>query len=344
MIVAPLTSSEDGELTDFLGQLAETRPALALAYHAPFHRDLMRTHGIGTPSWLGARRDGRLVGVLPTVVRRSDTGTVLCSLPFFGPNAGPLCHAKDAAEAVPALVSAARGILAAQPDPLSMTLYGGLDLADDDLLAAAMPEAVVIERFSQVTDLDGTPWSKGMRYDIRRAHALGLTIDDAVTDNRVAEMYALYRQNCADAGIPLKPFALLADLAAQARPEGPVRLSFAFHDGRMVAALMVLWGPRTVSYYLPCTLAEARALQPGVALIDAAATQARAAGRTLWNWEGSPSRECGVYKFKARWNTREVPFRIRVEAWAPLDRFRALGRERIAAAFPGFFVYPFNLL
>jgi len=106
----------------------------------------------------------------------------------------------------------------------------------------------------------------------------------------------------------------------------------------------VLWGPRTVSYYLPCTLAEARALQPGAALIDHAATQARVAGRILWNWEGSPNRECGVYKFKARWNAREVPFRIRVEAQVPPDTFRALGRDRITAAFPSFFVYPFNLL
>lgn len=344
MIVRPLLPADEPVLSSFLDDLGGERPSRVLAYHLPFHRDLMERHHIGKPVWLGAWDGERLTGILPALLRRTDIGSVLCSLPFFGPNAGPLCRESDAGAVVPALVEAARDILRAEPKPLSMTIYGALGLEDDDYLARAMPDAVIIDRFSQVTRLDGSPWSKGLRYDIRRAHSLGLGIDDRVDSSRIRDMYALYRQNCTDAGIPPKSPDLVADLAAQARPGGPVRVYFAFLDGAMVAALIVLWGPRTLSYYLPCTLAEARALQPGAALIAHAAEQARAAGLILWNWESSPSRESGVYRFKARWNAEEVPFRIRVEPFIALDALRALGRDRLAEAFPHYFVYPFDRL
>lgn len=336
-----LTGADDGELTAFLDGLGNAGEHPVLAYHYPFYRDLLVGLGVGEPRTLALRRDGRLVAVLPAFLKRASEGSVLASLPFFGPNGGVICAPAEAAAAVPALLAAARDLLAAEANPLTMVIYTPLFGRDAGLYAEALGHGEVVERFTQLTDLDGTPWSKGLRYDIRRAASLGVTVEDGVDDHRLAEFYALYRQNCADAGIPLKPFSVVETLA---RSHREARFLFAYHEGRMVAGLLNLWGPQVVSYYMPCTLAEARALQPGSLLIDRAVADARAAGRRWWNWEGSPNRECGVYRFKQRWNAEESPFRIHVVALCPLEHLAQLGREGLAAAFPWFFVYPFDRL
>lgn len=336
-----LTGADDGELTAFLDELGMTGGFPVLAYHYPFYRDLLSGLGVGEPLTLTLRRDGRLVAVLPAILKRAPEGSVLASLPFFGPNGGVICAEAEAGAAVPALLGAARDVLAAEPNPLTMVVYTPLFGRDAALYAEALGDGEVVERFTQLTALDGRPWSKGLRYDIRRAASLGVTVDETVDEARLAEFYALYRQNCADAGIPLKPFSVLETLARSPRE---ARFLFAYHDGRMVAGLLNLWGPQVVSYYMPCTLADARALQPGSLLIDRAAADARAAGRRWWNWEGSPDRDCGVYRFKQRWNAEENAFRIHIVPLCPLDRLAGLGRAGLAAAFPWFFVYPFDYL
>lgn len=334
-----LDGADDGELAAFLDALADAHPVLA--YHYPAYRDVLAGIGVGTPSYLGLRRNGALVAVLPAFLKRTPQGSVLSSLPFFGPNGGVICDPAVAGEAVPALLGAAREFLRAEPAPLTMTVYTPLLGQDAGLYSHCLDDGIAIDRFTQLTPLDGTPWSKGLRYDIRRAAAMGLTIGQDVDAGRLAEFYAIYRQNCADAGIPLKPFAVVEALAR--RPD-LAQFYFAHHDGRMVAGLVTLSSPRWVSYYMPCTLAEARGMQPGSLLIDHAAAEARAAGRLWWNWEGSPGRDSGVYRFKQRWNSRESAFRIHVVPFCPPERLAALGRDGLAAAFPWFFVYPFDRL
>ena len=112
----------------------------------------------------------------------------------------------------------------------------------------------------------------------------------------------------------------------------------------MISGLLTLFSAATASYYLPCTLREARPLQPATYLIDQAFAHVKSLGVRHWNWEGSPSRESGVYQFKARWGSVESAYRTLILPFQPPEVFRALGRERIARDFPFFFVYPFNQL
>lgn len=344
VVVRPLSATDDGVLGAFLDELGEREPLAVLAYHYPFYRDMLVAIDVGVPASLGAWRDGCLKAVLPAFRRTAAAGSVLCSLPFFGPNGGVLCAAGEAGWAVPALIRAAVAMLDELPDPLALTICGPLEDRNGAETVAAMEDRITVERFSQVTTLDGTPWSKSLRYDIRRAESLGVTVVEEADPDHLREFFRLYETNCAEAGIPLKPFAALEALARHAHPEGPVRLYFAMHDDRMVAGLMVLWGPRCVSYYMPCTLAEARALQPGALLIDRAVADARTNGKTFWNWESSPSREGGVYRFKQRWNACEKSYCIRILARRPPARFVELGRLGLSQAFPGYFVYPFDRL
>jgi lipid II:glycine glycyltransferase (peptidoglycan interpeptide bridge formation enzyme) len=119
---------------------------------------------------------------------------------------------------------------------------------------------------------------------------------------------------------------------------------FAIHQEQMIGGLLILWGGLTASYYTPCSLASARTLQPGPALIDCAVKDARQRGIRYWNWESSPSRESGVYRYKQKWGSLEQDYRIYLVPFRELDDYRQLGKGKLASEFPYFFVYPYDQL
>ena len=116
------------------------------------------------------------------------------------------------------------------------------------------------------------------------------------------------------------------------------------HDEEMIGGLLIVRSPTTASYYVPCTLPQARTLQPGSVLVDRAVEEMRAAGVRTWNWESSPSRDSGVYRYKKKWNSNEAAYRIYIWCSGGLEPLQEVGQERLATEFPHFFVYPFDRL
>lgn len=339
--IKELSPNEDNELTAFLDELAQRSPSV-LAYHYPFYRDMLCALDVGTPYYLAARREGRLVGVLSAFRREAAEGVVFSSLSYFGPNAGVLCGPDDEDQVHAALIGALLETARAER-ALSVSIYTPLLFDRFELYDAFKPDAVV-ERFTQWTTIDCGPWNSSIRYDLRRAQREGLEIERELTTQRFDEFYDIYRENCQSREIPLKPKPGLARLVASGVLGRYSAISFAMLAGRMVGGLLVLFTPATCSYYVPCLRDDVRALQPGSALIDDAITQMRMRNVRTWNWESSPGRDSGVYKFKAKWHAAESGFRVYVWCPAGVDRLRTLGRDRLAAAFPYFFVYPYDRL
>ena len=286
-----------------------------------------------------------LTGVLPALIRRAESGCVVSSLPFFGPNAGVLCAEDERADELHhCLLGAMLERLRGEPGLLSFSLQTPFGCAHPERYDRALPGALAVERFTQQLDMATAAWPAKLRYDLRRTEKLGVTVETVVTPARLDEMYAMYADNCAEAGIAVKPRAVFDALATRGVQAGHADIRFAYHEGRMVSGLLTLFSAATASYYLPCTLREARPLQPATYLIDQAFAYVKSLGVRHWNWEGSPSRESGVYQFKARWGSVESAYRTLILPFQPPEVFRALGRERIARDFPFFFVYPFNQL
>ncbi|ACB33667.1 hypothetical protein Lcho_1399 [Leptothrix cholodnii SP-6] len=346
--VEDLSPENDAQVCAFLDALGRHTPEV-LAYHYPFYRDMLAQVGAGTPVYLGARCDGELVGLLPAFMHRGELGATCTSLPFFGPNAGVLCSAPPGAlwrdihaALLEALIARAR-----QADAWACSVCTPFLSAHFERYDAAMPQALVVERSTQyqmLQTLADTQHAGALARNLRKAEAAGIEICTEPTPERVECFYAIYRQNCDAHGIPLKPRIALDRLMSEGLSGRHARVSFAYRAGEMLAGLLVLVSPRTVSYYTPCTRAEDRALQPGVLLIDRAMRTARAAGQTHWNWESSPGRDSGVYRFKQKWGAREAGYRTYVMALRDEQAFRQLGRQRLAAAFPWHYVYPFDRL
>lgn len=340
--IEELTAVHDAEVEEFLNRLSLESPAV-LAYHYPFYRDMLVESGVGRPLFLGARLGADLVGLLPALVRETEVGTAICSLPFFGPNAGVICNESALTQSIHAALIGELLTRARAARALSCAVYTPLMFTDFSQYDAFTPTAAV-EKFTQHNDVVNSEWNGFIRNRLRRAERLDVTITTENTPTRFDEFYAIYSENCGDYGIPLKPKTCVEKLLSPALQGRRSQVYYALQQDQMIGALLLMKSPSTVSYYIPCTRHDARNLQPGTLLVDRAFRDARAEGARVWNWESSPSRESGVYEYKRKWGAVESSYRIYV--WCPrgVDALRRIGSETLVRSFPYFFIFPFNQL
>ena len=344
LTVEVLSRSNDPEYIEFLDNLGKRHPSV-LCYHYPLYRDMLTNISIGEPLYLGTRLNGNLVGVLPGFVRSAEIGTVYCSLPFFGPNAGVIWANNDLSrECHQVLLTATLKHLQHEQNFLSATFYTPLFFDQFEYYDYFLPDAIVVDKFTHSTYLPDFKPSSSVARNIRKAKKSGVTISTEITPQNMDMFYGIYKKNCEDYGIPLKPRLAIESLLDVSDSVDCARAYFALHENSMIAGLLVLFSPLTISYYLPCALHSARSLQPGAALIHQAMQDAQQRGIQYWNWESSPSRDSGVCKFKKKWGSLESEYRIYVLPFESEKTLKQIGKENMSLNFPYFFVYPFDRL
>ena len=335
-------TNHDGEIEPFLDQLAARSPSV-LSYHYPFYRDMLVALGIGKPCYLGARFRGRLAGMLPAFYKESDAGVVYCSMPFFGPNAGVICPQDEQEAPIHHALIQALLHKAEQAGALTCSIYTPFLFDRYELYDAALTDAVQVPKFTQYCRLGAVDLEHGnIGKNIRRAIKEGVEVKTGAEPGLLREFYGIYKQNCLDYDIPLKPFACLESLFTAAHAKDHASIYYAYRQGQMISGLIVLNSALTASYYVPCALASARQYQPSTLLIQKAMQDLMQKGIQYWNWEGSPSREDGVYRFKEQWGGPEYPFRVYIKRFVKESTLAAIGIDRIRACFPFFYVYPFG--
>jgi hypothetical protein len=341
---------DETEYVRFLDRFAAA-PGAALGYHYPFYLRFLA--GSAYPSsglrFVSARDDrGALVGVVPAIHVRTARINAWLSLAYFGPNAGALVPAggtPEGASIVRALMAAAHSD-ARDLGCGSMTLYTPLNAALDPYRAGLGGADFEVERTSQYMPIphDMSPWPRKVRYDVRRAKSLGLTVRPIEKEADLDLMWEIYRAHCESHAIPVKPRDHVRCLFRTAGPHG-VFLA-AERDGELVAGLICFMGGGVLSFYLPCTRPDARSLQPGLLLLDRAVAIGRDAGCRLFNFEGSPGVDGAVFRFKARCGGEPVQYHALIKLLRPgvLDEYRALTPAGLAAEAPHAFLVPFDAL
>lgn len=336
-----LPPEQDERLIEFLDRLGAQSPSI-LGYHYPFYRDMLQSLGVGTPTYWGAFQRDALVGVLPVFCRSGAFGPVYSSLPFFGPNGGVLCDPAADAEQVHALLLNALIDKARAANALTISVYTpflGTSFASYD---KALAGGVTVQKFTQYVSPATAKRKSSLGNDLRKAIAAGITVTTEVTPERVTQFYEFYRSGCEQVGIPLKPRACIDTLTSPQLVGRHTRIYFGYHEKRLIAGLLVILSPSTVSYFVPAFDRDFGHFQPNALLIDHAMRELCGTSTRLWNWESSPNRESGVYSFKKKWGSVESDYRVYLRAFRPESELRDIGRAVLEREYPHFFVWPYN--
>lgn len=342
--VKHLQTTDKVDYNNFVQQLAKTSPAV-LGYHYSFYLDILEECNIGEVYCIALYNNDSLCAVLPGLIKKSELGVVYSSMPFFGPNASILCLPQfETLEVHQIMINFLINQLSSFPNILSASFYTPFLSDKINWYSDILQTEFVVDKNTQYLDIQNTEWSSKIRYDLRKAEKLGLTISTDITDEAVNKLYEIYIQNCTDYSIPPKPKQFVDGLAAASKNGENVDFYFSIFENEIVGGLIVVYSASTLSYYLPCSLDSARTLQPTTVMIDKAFEKAKQNGLQYWNWEASPSVESGVFQFKKKWGSLSSDYKIFIKTFQSVEVFKTLGKEKISQQFPYFFVFPFNLI
>jgi FemAB-related protein (PEP-CTERM system-associated) len=276
----------------------------------------------GEPYYLAAYEEGRLVGVLPLMLRRViGAGRILISVPFA--DVGGVCTAHPAADQV--LLEAAHDLGARlKVAYVELRQARRLDVdapTDQTRLALEVPLSSDPEEMWR--QLPRT----AIRQPINRARRRGLTARTEQSPEALAQCHAIYCEATRDLGSPMHGEAFFQQIAALTAPdcyqvlvcldEKPVGAAVAWiHRGRlMLASAMCLrrhfaLNPNDLLYWALVNLG----IRQGCSVLDL----------------GRSPRGSGNYEFKKRWGAQETQL---VYTFLPVRKQPRLGERREGAAY-----------
>jgi hypothetical protein len=335
--------------------LSRVESDAALVYPHPSFIDFLVLATGGTARVIVCEQAGEVRGALPYLTLEAPgIGRVINSLPWWGSHGGCVLdpHSPDACEIRRQLLEHFKAELSG-PDLLSATvILPHVEEAHSALYNSILLPAAMDHRIGQITEL---PWdartdeslmgtfSQKTRNLVRKSLKQGFTeqVDDG--DAAWDYLHRIHTHNIEVLGGTPKPRSHFESMRTTL-PADMRRLSLAMDGETPVAALLVLYGGRTVEYVTPAVDVSARSRQPLSFLIWQAMVDALGRGMKRWNWGGTWIAQHSLHRFKAGFGAQDHRYSYfvvaREDGIATLRAYRAqLGR-----LFPYFYTYPYASL
>lgn len=280
-------------------------------------------------------------GVLPLMVKDGPLGKVANSLPFYGSNGGVLGKTR-AAEIE--LLKFYTSWIKSNNIAASTFISNPLKSEYENLL---ITHNFKDERIGQFTKIEGefsdledimTLFHYKTRNTIRKAIKAGIRIE--VDNEAINFLYETHVENMISINGLYKPKSFFENISNHFKPNQDYKIYVAYLKEIPVAAMLIFSFNRTIEYFTPVIVKEYRAMQPLSYCIAKAMFDASKAGYTKWNWGGTWLSQGGVYDFKSKWGTINLPYHYYVQ----INNQAILNTEKedLLKFYPFYYVIPFS--
>jgi hypothetical protein len=299
----------------------------------------------------------RDVAGLPLYLFAGPSGPVLTSVPQPGPLGGvfvrPGVPEGDVEEAYARLL--ARAVDLAQAHQcLTLTLITNpfqpdleryrRHLSPDYELAnftqyVPLPEAVADGRLVVRDALRRSNLSRALK----RAHEAGFTVTEAATEEDLRAWHVVHAARHTALGA--RPLELRLFEGLHRRLSSTQRALWLVRRGDEIASgcFFVLHQDVLDVYMLSAAPAH---LEDAPNFLNTEHSLLWAAGRgvKVYNWQSSPARDSGVYRYKVQWGSREASYSFVTRRLCDPARLRAIGPDGARTSYRGHYLAPFPIL
>ena len=296
----------------------------------------------GRAEYLIYREENIIKGALPLFIYKGKYGAVINSLPFYGSNGGVITHddhvKQELLKSYEELVKENNCIsstIIVSPFERGHDLYEerGYDFKDSRIgQITFLPKENLMEVFHFKT-----------RNSIRKGLKSGLSISWQNGLDYFDFLIETHKDNIQAVGGLWKAKSTFEILTKHFEYGSQWRIYVAKLGDQPVAALLTLYFNKTVEYFTPATVAEFRNLQPMSALIYEAMQDSITNDFLYWNWGGTWLSQGGVYDFKSRWGTKDLPYFYYIKV-PDVSLIKSIGKEGLTMEYPFFYVIPYSEL
>jgi hypothetical protein len=313
--------------------------------------------GPDRPRFLVCSEAGRDVAGLPLYLFEHPLGNVLSSVPQAGPLGGVFCRrelGEEERERAYAGLLRRADDLARETRCLSLTLITNPFRPDLPLYERHLAPDHVLENFTQFIALeevvvDGRLVLRDLERrtslsrNLRKARAAGLEVEPCRSDADFEAWLRVHAQAHARLGVTPLPRRLLENARRVLEPLGKSLLLLAKAGGEVASGCLYVLHRDVLDVFLLSMNTEYADRGPNFLLTERSLLWARQRGVRIYNWQSAPSRESGVYRYKAQWGSREAPYHFVTRRLCPPERLQQIGLERLRAEYRGHYVVPFGV-
>jgi hypothetical protein len=285
-----------------------------LIYHHPAWLQILeRESGQKTICLASEDSDRRLTGILPLAWARglpllphAYTGRRLSSLPRT-PVAGPLClHESATAALIQSAIELVRDVGGARLE-LKPSWTAPKEFSADGLYWLPWRKAFTLTLAPRIEDLHlGTSRNKArIKWAIRKAKRLGVTVRRAETHEDLRIWYRLYLETMRKAALPPRSFRFFDVMWSSLQPTGLMRLLLAQIDGRVAAGSIYLMYGKTVFYAFNGCRRSDLLLRPNDVIQWRAIEDFCDEGFRFYDLGEVSLGNFGLAEFKAKWGSDE---------------------------------------
>jgi len=331
----------------------------AMFYHSLPYRRFLKDFLPSTAfdHYLLAFDDDQLVGALPVFIMDGAIGPVLNSLPFFGSH-GSLLLRQGASTTTASFLADALTELCRTYGVTFATVIDTPFSHNEEQFRRALDFQYRDERIGQITPLPQGDsrdqvserllalYHQKTRNIVRKALRSDLNFGSNQSLDALDALHALHETNILGIGGIPKPRRFFTSLTTQLQADKDYRIYTArTKDDEVVCALMLLYFKDTVEYFVPATAESWRSAQPLSGLIHLAMCDAVLEyGARRWNWGGTWLTQNGVYHFKSRWGTVDLPYYYYTRVFPDVQFLQAVSSKVLLQEYPWFYVVPFTAL
>lgn len=345
-LLASGDSAVDAELEAFFDACPTS-----FAQQTPAWRAVISALGVDEPLYLGCRRQGALVGVLPAYRFAGPAGAILNSVPQAGALGGVAHLAAEDPEPIYTALLDAYAQLARERECALATVMSNPLWPDAALYERAFAPDYVLENSCLVLDLregfdaEGAPRaaSSNLRRNLRRAESGALRIDEEQSATNVAAWYEIHAERHGEIGATPLPRALFEAALAHAVPAGKARFFFVrlSESDELVAGGFYVCHGQVIDAFMPSLRSRFAALGPNFLLAAHSMRWARERGIRYYNWQASPP-EGGVHRFKRQWGSQDRPYAYYTRVTGDAEPLRRSSPAALREHYPWHFVLPFD--
>ena len=345
MIIKILTKDIEPQYNDFILSFADS-----LFYHSLLFKKLLKELFHFEDYYLVAVEDDNIIGVLPAFLSKTSLGNSLNSLPFFGSNGGMITHRKDN-EQIKIQLLRTFYELAEEKNCLTSTIINSPFEENPSIYDSFNPD-FYDRRIGQITDLPQYNerieeellymYSAFTRRMIRKALKNSVVVKKERSGESLDFLKYSHIENMRHIGGKIKPPEFFEYVYENFRFDKDYTIWVAYYGDTPIASLLLFYFNNTVEYYIPAITRDYRSIQPLSLIIFKAMVDASKKGYKYWNWGGTWPDQEGVYRFKKKWNARNIAYQHFIKIHN--QEIFNYSPDEVSSAFPYFYVIPFDQL
>lgn len=249
--------------------------------------------------------DMEIEGVLPVIIKDTECGKIMNTLPFYGSNPGMISPVFRKKELLNAFYREAQSCFSAT---IIQGIYESEDIYRQKEWTFIDQSRMCLTTYLHPAAKDGEnlidTFHQKTRNQIRKGQKEGLQIKRFYNPIAVRVIEKMHNLACEEKGFPAKPKQFFEWLRSpEILTDRRVFIYLAFVNTLPVAGLVCFLQNQTMEYYLPVFDKRYSKIAPLNSIIYQAMLDEKKEGATWFNWGGTNKETMpGVYHFKKRFN------------------------------------------